>query len=45
MTKQVSVRLGELQLRIMQVLWQARLPVAVAEVQKRLDGAPWLTPP
>jgi len=32
-------RLGDLQLRIMRVLWQAA-PASVADVQARLDGEP-----
>jgi predicted transcriptional regulator len=34
------IRLGELQLRILQVLWEASGPVGVAEVQRRLHGVP-----
>ena len=34
-----SIRLGELQLRILQVLWEAGEPVAVAQVQRRLKGS------
>ena len=32
------MRLGELQLRILQVLWEADAPLAVAEVQRRLQS-------
>jgi predicted transcriptional regulator len=35
-----SIRLGELQLRIMKVLWAAAGPVSVAEVQQSLGGEP-----
>lgn len=38
--KQNSIRLGELQLRILQVLWEADEPLGVAEVQRRLSGTP-----
>ena len=34
------IRLGQLQLRIMKVLWAAAGPVSVAEVQQVLDGEP-----
>ncbi len=34
------IRLGELQLRIMKVLWASSAPVSVAEVQHALDGEP-----
>ena len=33
-----SIRLGQLQLRIMKVLWSAAGPVSVADVQQALDG-------
>ncbi len=35
-----SIRLGQLQLRIMKVLWSAAGPVSVADVQQALDGEP-----
>ncbi len=38
MAKRSSVRLGDLQLRIMQVLWQQREPVTVAHVQETVEG-------
>ena len=39
MAVQWTFRLGDLQLKIMQVLWSAG-PISVAEVQHRLDGEP-----
>jgi len=39
MTPERSYRLGDLQLRIMKVLWQTA-PASVAEVQQQLDGEP-----
>ena len=39
MAEKHVLRLGELQLRIMQVLWDEG-PATVAEVQERLDGEP-----
>ena len=39
MTNEKSYRLGDLQLRIMKVLWQTA-PAGVAEVQQQLDGEP-----
>ena len=39
MSSEKSYRLGNLQLRIMQVLWQAA-PASVAEVQQQLGGEP-----
>jgi predicted transcriptional regulator len=38
--KKKTIRLGELQLRIMKVLWSAAEPVSVADVQQALDGEP-----
>jgi len=35
-----KIRLGELQLRILQVLWRSSEPLAVAEVQQQLEGPP-----
>ena len=39
MTAQQPYRLGDLQLRIMQVLWESG-PTTVAEVQGKLEGEP-----
>ena len=39
MSSERSYRLGDLQLRIMRVLWQAA-PASVAEVQQQLGGEP-----
>lgn len=39
MSKPNGYRLGDLQLRIMKVLWRLG-PLSVAEVQQRLDGEP-----
>jgi predicted transcriptional regulator len=39
MTSQRTYRLGDLQLRIMRVLWESG-PASVAEVQERLGGQP-----
>lgn len=39
MTRKQTYRLGNLQLRIMQVLWSAK-EATVAEVQERLEGEP-----
>jgi predicted transcriptional regulator len=40
MANKKQIRLGDLQLRIMQVLWQSTVPVGVAQVQQRLEGSP-----
>ena len=37
--RQKPIRLGELQLRILQVLWEAAEPLGVSEVRQRLKGA------
>ena len=39
MTRKSTFRLGDLQLRIMKVLWSAG-PATVADVQERLEGGP-----
>jgi BlaI family transcriptional regulator, penicillinase repressor len=39
MTDQRALRLGDLQLRIMKILWSGG-PATVAEVQEQLDGEP-----
>ena len=39
MTRQRVFKLGDLQLRIMKVLWKSA-PLGVGEVQERLDGEP-----
>ncbi len=38
MAKRKPVRLGDLQLRIMQVLWENDAPLTVASVRESLDG-------
>ena len=38
MAKKKSVRLGDLQLHIMQVLWQKSQPLTVSDVQQQLAG-------
>lgn len=40
MAKKKAIRLGDLQLRIMQVLWQSAEPLTVAQVQAALEGSP-----
>lgn len=37
--RQKSIRLGELQLKILQVLWESEEPLGVSQVQERLKGA------
>ena len=39
MSNERTYRLGDLQLKIMRVLWQIG-PASVAEVQEKLDGEP-----
>ena len=40
MSRKRNIRLGDLQLRIMQVLWAANGPKSVADVQALVDGEP-----